>query len=141
MDLLEDLDCKLYKIASFEITDLKLINYIASKKKPIIISTGMASTREIKLALKEIRKYHNKIVILHWVYLCVCLCLFCFCFVYKESQIWKNKRNEKHEIKTSRKRAKIINYFGRKILCSDPNNIRRQLKVFKFMVFAFLKRH
>ena len=67
VDLLEDLGCKLYKIASFEITDLKLINYIASKKKPIIISTGMASTREIKLALKEIRKYHNKIVILHCV--------------------------------------------------------------------------
>ncbi len=67
VDLLEDLDCKLYKIASFEITDLKLVNYIASKKKPIIISTGMASIKEIKSALKEIRKYHNKIIILHCV--------------------------------------------------------------------------
>ena len=56
MDLLEDLGCKLYKIASFEITDLKLINYIASKKKPIIISTGMASTREIKLKIKRNKK-------------------------------------------------------------------------------------
>ena len=39
IDHLEKLNCKIYKIASFEITDLKLINYIASKKKPIIIST------------------------------------------------------------------------------------------------------
>lgn len=67
VDKLESLGCKLYKIASFEITDLKLINYIASKKKPIIMSTGMASEKEIKLALKEIRKFHNKIIIMHCV--------------------------------------------------------------------------
>lgn len=67
VDLLEKLNCKLYKIASFEITDLKLINYIASKNKPIIISTGMANLREIRAALKEIRKYHNNVVIMHCV--------------------------------------------------------------------------
>lgn len=67
VDKLESLNCKIYKIASFEITDLKLINYIASKNKPIIISTGMASEKEIMLALKEIRKFHNKIIILHCV--------------------------------------------------------------------------
>lgn len=67
VDLLESLGCKLYKIASFEITDLKLIKYIASKKKPIIISTGMASLDEIKKAIKIINKYHSKIIILHCV--------------------------------------------------------------------------
>ena len=67
VDLLEKLNCKLYKVASFEITDLKLINYIASKKKPIILSTGMASKMEIKQAVKEIKKYHSKIIILHCV--------------------------------------------------------------------------
>ena len=67
VDLLEKFNVKIYKIASFEITDLKLINYIASKKKTIIISTGMASIKEIKNAIKEIEKFHNKIIILHCV--------------------------------------------------------------------------
>ena len=65
--MLESFDVKLYKLASFEITDLKLINYIASKKKPIIISTGNSSVKEIKKAIKIINKYHNKIIILHCV--------------------------------------------------------------------------
>jgi pseudaminic acid synthase len=67
VDLLESLDCQLYKIASFEITDIKLIRYVAQKKKPIIISTGMASVNEIKNAIKEIKKYHKKIIIMHCV--------------------------------------------------------------------------
>lgn len=67
VDFLEKLKVPIYKIASFEITDYSLINYIASKKKPIIISTGMASSKEIKRAIKEIKKYHNKIIIMHCV--------------------------------------------------------------------------
>jgi len=67
VDLLEKLKCPIYKIASFEITDFKLINYIASKKKKIIISTGMSTISEIKNALKIINKYHNNVVILHCV--------------------------------------------------------------------------
>ena len=67
VDFLEKFKVPVYKIASFEITDLKLINYIASKKKPIIISTGMAYKKEIKNAIKEINKFHNKIIILHCV--------------------------------------------------------------------------
>lgn len=67
VDLLESLNVKIYKIASFEITDLKLINYIAQKKKPIIISTGNSSINEIKDAINIIKKYHNKIIILHCV--------------------------------------------------------------------------
>lgn len=67
VELLENYNVKLYKIASFEITDLKLINYIAKTNKPIIISTGMSSIKEIKNAIKEINKYHKKIIILHCV--------------------------------------------------------------------------
>ena len=67
VDLLEKLNTPIYKISSFEITDFKLINYIASKKKPIIISTGMSSLNEIKKAIKEINKFHNKVIIMHCV--------------------------------------------------------------------------
>ncbi len=67
VDFLEKLNVPIYKIASFEITDYNLINYIASKKKPIIISTGMANINEIKSAIKVIEKYHKKIIILHCV--------------------------------------------------------------------------
>lgn len=67
VDFLEKLNVPIYKIASFEITDYNLINYIASKKKPIIISTGMASLGEIKNAIKIIEKHHKKIIILHCV--------------------------------------------------------------------------
>ena len=67
VDLLEKYNVPIYKIASFEITDHNLIKYIASKNKPIIISTGMASINEIKEAIKLIEKYHKKIIILHCV--------------------------------------------------------------------------
>ena len=64
VDFLESLNCKAYKIASPEITDVNLINYIASKKKPIILSTGMAEEKDLNLAVKTIRKYHSKFGIL-----------------------------------------------------------------------------
>ncbi len=57
----------LYKIASFEITDLNLIRCIAKQKKPIIISTGMATFKEIDRAIEEIKKFHNKIILLYCV--------------------------------------------------------------------------
>ncbi len=55
VDLLEDLNNPIYKIASFEITDIPLIKYIASKHKPIILSTGIAMEEDIQLALNTIR--------------------------------------------------------------------------------------
>ncbi len=58
---------KIYKISSFEITDLNLINEISKTKKPIIISTGGSSLKEIKAAVNIIEKHHKKIILLHCV--------------------------------------------------------------------------
>ena len=64
VDFLEKLNCQIYKIASPEITDVNLIEYVAQKKKPIIISTGMADMNDLCQAIKIIKKYHNNIAIL-----------------------------------------------------------------------------
>ena len=52
VDFLEKLNCPIYKIASFEISDIALINYVAEKQKPVILSTGVADFDSIKLAVE-----------------------------------------------------------------------------------------
>ena len=59
VDLLEELDTPAYKIASFEITDIPLIEYVASKQKPILLSTGMANIEEVSEAIKSIKNQGN----------------------------------------------------------------------------------
>jgi pseudaminic acid synthase len=56
VDLLEDLNIPAYKVASFEATDLPLVKYIASTKKPLIISTGMANLQEIEELVETVKE-------------------------------------------------------------------------------------
>lgn len=59
VDFLEDLGVEFYKIASPEMVDIPLIKYVASKGKPIIMSTGMANLGEIETAVSAIRSQGN----------------------------------------------------------------------------------
>lgn len=64
VDFLETIGVEFYKIASFELVDIPLIEYVASKGKPMVISTGMASLAEIEEALSAIYRMGNRNVAL-----------------------------------------------------------------------------
>lgn len=60
VDFLEEMGMSFYKIASFEMIDLPLLRYVASKGKPIIMSTGMGSLEEIKEAVEAVYETGNQ---------------------------------------------------------------------------------
>jgi len=68
VNLLKKLDCPIFKIASPEIEDELLIEAVAKTKKPVIISTGIASEKNIKKAIKIcLKNYNNKIILLNCI--------------------------------------------------------------------------
>lgn len=66
VDFLDDLGVQAFKIASFELVDIPLIEYAAAKQKPMIMSTGMATFDEIAEAVDAVRRMGNdRICLLH----------------------------------------------------------------------------
>jgi pseudaminic acid synthase len=63
VDFLETMDVPAYKVASLEITDIPLIEYIASKEKPVLISTGIATLSDIVEAIDACKRAGNEQVI------------------------------------------------------------------------------
>ncbi len=68
VDFLDELDVGSFKFASADLTNIPLLQYAASRKKPLFISTGAATWEEIDMAYDAIRKLEERICLLH----CVC---------------------------------------------------------------------
>ncbi|HNX24095.1 MAG TPA: N-acetylneuraminate synthase family protein [Spirochaetota bacterium] len=68
VEFLESMDVRLYKVASSEVTNTPLIRKIGATKKPVLLSTGMSSERDIELSLKNLKESGNpETVLLHCV--------------------------------------------------------------------------
>jgi N-acetylneuraminate synthase len=67
VDFLEGLNCPMYKIASYELVDLRLVEYVAMTGKPIVMSCGQAARHEIRAAVWSAMKYTSDITLLHCV--------------------------------------------------------------------------
>jgi len=67
VEFLERLNCAMYKVASFEMVDLRLVACIAETGKPLLMSTGQSESHEIRAAVTTAQKYHNDITLLHCV--------------------------------------------------------------------------
>jgi N-acetylneuraminate synthase len=67
-DLLDELDVPFYKLASMDINNLSLLEYVAEKGRPMIVSTGMATLGEVDQAVRTIRRAGNDdLILLHCV--------------------------------------------------------------------------
>ena len=67
VEILETIKNPIYKISSFHVTDLPLIERVCKTNKPIILSTGMSSIDEIDNAINLIRKYTEQFVLMHCI--------------------------------------------------------------------------
>ena len=67
-DLLDSLDVPFYKVASMDVVNLPLLEYVAAKRRPIVLATGMATLGEIEQAVEVIRAAGNHdVALLHCV--------------------------------------------------------------------------
>jgi sialic acid synthase SpsE len=66
-DFLEELGIEIYKLASHSVTNIELLEYLASTKKHSIMSTGMAELEEVRTAVKIFEKYKTPLLLLHCV--------------------------------------------------------------------------
>jgi sialic acid synthase SpsE len=67
VDFLEEVGVPFYKIASFDLTNLPLLDYVARLNKPLILSTGMATYEEVEEAVATVTKHHEQLILLHCV--------------------------------------------------------------------------
>lgn len=65
VDFLEDLGVTCYKVASGDITNTPLLEYIAKLGKPIFVSTGASTIEEVRLAYESILKHNDKLCLMH----------------------------------------------------------------------------
>lgn len=66
-DFLDKVGVDVYKIASFDATNLPLLEYVAKKGKPVILSTGMCTLEELDNAVATVLKHNDKLIILHCI--------------------------------------------------------------------------
>lgn len=71
-DFMESLDVAAYKIPSADVINLPLLEYVAKKDRPVLLSTGMNTIEEIDEAVKTILKYNSRLIIFHCVSLYPC---------------------------------------------------------------------
>lgn len=64
-DMMDALDINAYKIPSADLTNTPLIEYVAQKNKPVLLSTGMNTTEEIDEAVQAVLKHNNRLIIFH----------------------------------------------------------------------------
>lgn len=67
VDTIEKHGIGVYKLTSYDTTNIPLLEHTAKKNKPIIMSVGAAYFSEVDEAVRKINKYHNKLAILHCV--------------------------------------------------------------------------
>jgi sialic acid synthase SpsE len=64
-DFLEGIGVHAYKIASFDVTNIPLLEHIAQKGKPMLLSTGLSTLEEIDRAVETILRYNNRLIVNH----------------------------------------------------------------------------
>ncbi|MEK7193026.1 MAG: N-acetylneuraminate synthase family protein [Patescibacteria group bacterium] len=67
VDFLENIGVSVYKVASFDVTNIPLLEYVAKKGKPMFLSSGMSTMEELDEAISTILKYNDQLVVKHCV--------------------------------------------------------------------------